>query len=237
MSKDCFICQKKIGFFEPCLKTSDHKYICIDDVKNMYDLDNDKIPNGIKVRISSSDSKSLLKEYANSLKQRQQAQQERDEQIRAWQAMNLSQIARKVEGINLKPREYGYYAYNDNIEWYEERQRTNKVRFAGPVANIHIAKGLNYRLGSINTDIQHEQYLKLIFNGALLLTNKRIILGNSEGVKAYPLSRLLRAIPYSDGVVLCSESGKKVILTGFDDATEFNILLDRILTEDDILPK
>lgn len=162
---------------------------------------------------------------------------ERENLLNGYRTMDLASIAQKVPDVNLRKKEYAYYAYNDNdITWSEERTKTSRINYGGLTGSIHIAKGLNYRLGSIKTDIQHETYLKEIFRGALLLTNKRIILGNNDGVKAYPFTRLLRVIPYSDAVVLCSESGKKVILQGFTDAEPFEIILDRLLTEDDVLP-
>lgn len=166
-----------------------------------------------------------------------QKETERENLLSGYRTMNLASVAQKIPEVNLKKQEYAYYAYNDNdITWSEERTKTSRINYGGLTGSIHIAKGLNYRLGSIKTDIQHETYLKEIFRGALLLTNKRIILGNNDGVKAYPFTRLLRVVPYNDAVVLCSESGKKVILQGFTDAEPFEIILDRLLTEDDVLP-
>lgn len=173
-------------------------------------------------------------------KKQAEAQQEieRENLLNGYRTMDLASVARKIVGINLKKQEYAYYAYNDNdIIWSEERSKTSRVNYGGLTGRIHIAKGLNYRLGSIKTDIQHEKVLKEIFRGSLLLTNKRIILGNNDGIKAYPFTRLLKVIPYSDAVVLCSESGKRVILQGFNDAEPFEIILDRLLTEEDVLPK
>lgn len=152
--------------------------------------------------------------------------------------MDLSQIATKVSGINLSKNEYGYYTYTDSlVTWFETRTKTTRVNYGGFTSTIHIAKGFNYRMGSIGTDFQKTEYKKEIISGYVLLTNKRIIVLNSENMKAYTFGRLLRAIPYSDGTILCSNSGKQVFLTGFNDATQFNIFLDRLLTEDNLLPK
>ena len=193
-----------------------------------------------------SDIRQRKKEEARRTKQEKieakkkvelQKETERENLLSGYRTMNLASVAQKIPEVNLKKQEYAYYAYNDNdITWSEERTKTSRINYGGLTGSIHIAKGLNYRLGSIKTDIQHETYLKEIFRGALLLTNKRIILGNNDGVKAYPFTRLLRVVPYNDAVVLCSESGKKVILQGFTDAEPFEIILDRLLTEDDVLP-
>lgn len=225
---NCFICNRRLGIFTKKAKTADGKYICSDDADKYLKIKN-SLANGYGSRFNKLTSSEIIEDINT-------AEQKREELLEGYRVMDLPSLAQKVPGINLKKNEYAYYAYNHNVEWLEERSRTSRINYGGLTGTIHIAKGLNYRLGSIKTDIQHENYLKLIFNGAVLLTNKRIILGNNEGVKAYPFTRLLKAIPYKDGVVLCSESGKKVILEGFDDAEPFNIILDRLLTEDNILP-
>lgn len=240
MAKTCFVCGNRIGLFSSYAVTKDKKYICVEDANYYFgeNPDDNKIPFALKNGISNLTSSDVLNEIENIKQEHEKQQEEYENQIDGYRILPLSSVARKVEGINLKKNEYGYYAYNDNyVTWYEERSRTKRINYRGPMGSIHIAKGLNYRLGSIKTDIEHETYLKEIFKGYPLLTNKRIILGNQNGVKSYPFTRLLKTIPYQDGVVLCSDSGKKVILEGFKDATPFNILLDRLLTEEDVLPK
>lgn len=238
MSKQCFVCGKRIGIFEQKITTSDGKYLCANDANYYYgdNPDDNNISFMLKHRLHKLTSSDILTDIQSYKEEEEKRNEEYQKEIEGYRIMPLSEVARKVEGINLKKNEYGYYAYNHDITWSEERSRTKRINYSGPTGTIHIAKGLNYRLGSIRTDIEHETYLKEVFKGALLLTNKRIILGNNDGVKAYPFTRLLKVIPYKDGAVLCSESGKRVILEGFDDATPFNIILDRLLTEDDVLP-
>ena len=183
---------------------------------------------------------SMLEKQQAKKKAKQKAEEERqaqrNEQIKKWQTEDLSKRAGKVDGLVLKKNVYWYLAISVLINWKEDRSKTRRVNYGGLTSSIHIAKGLNYRLGSVKTDIQKENYIVTLFTGALFLTNKRIILVNKEGSKAYPFTRLLRATPYRDGVALYSNAGKRVILDGFSDAEKFNIYLDRLLSEDDILP-
>ena len=236
---NCFVCGKKLGFFASKAKTKDGKYICADDANHFFGADEQS--NAISIPLARSlrvmTAQQILSEIDEFNAAEKKKKQEYEDLLNKYRSVDLSTVAQKVPNINLRKNEYAYYAYNHYVTWSEERKKTSRINYGGLTGTIHIAKGLNYRLGSIKTDIEHSTYMKEIFQGSLLLTNKRIILGNNEGVKAYPFTRLLRVIPYSDGTVLCSESGKKVYLTGFDDAMPFNIMLDRVLTEDDILPK
>lgn len=162
---------------------------------------------------------------------KQVAEEERQKQIKIWETEDLSQYATKLSELKLKKTEYAIYSPGSQITWSESRSRTKRINYGGLTSSIHIAKGLNYRMGSIRTASQKEEYMKEIVTGALALTNKRIIVTNGVDAKSYPFTRLLRMVPYNDGVELISDSGKKVILSGFDDATRFNIYLDRLTSE------
>lgn len=167
---------------------------------------------------------------------KEQAEHERQElhqrNIQKWQTEDLSKYATKLSELKLKKTEYAIYSPDSQITWSESRSRTKRINYGGLTSSIHIAKGLNYRMGSIRTASQKEEYLKEIVTGALALTNKRIIVTNGTDAKSYPFTRLLRMVPYDDGVELIGDSGKKVILSGFNDATRFNIYLDRLTSEE-----
>lgn len=163
---------------------------------------------------------------------KQKAQEEHQVNIQKWKTEDLAPLAQKIEGIKLRKTEYCYYYTYDPITWSESRHRTKRINYHGLTSNIHIMKGLNYRLGSIGTNSISEEYSKPIITGNLFLTNRRIIIYGSGNVKAYPFTRLISAKPYADGVELFSDSGKKVTLYGFKDATQFNISLDRLTSED-----
>lgn len=176
------------------------------------------------------------------LEVQEKEQKQHELQVQTWKTEDLSKRAAKLSdgaefGIALKKNEYCYLAIPELINWKEERTKTQRVNYSGLTASVHIAKGFNYRMGSIKPETQKVNYLVTLFTGALFLTNKRIILLTRDSSKAYMLSRALRAVAYDDGTVLYSNSGKKVILDGFSNAEQFNIYLNRLLTEEDVLPK
>ena len=212
MSNKCLVCGKKLGFFTPKVKTKDGKYLCAYHANHFFGTNDDisTIPTDLANGLRTMTSQQIIHEITEYNVAEEKKQIEREDKLNGYRHMDLSTIASKIPGINLKKNEYAYYAYDQEINWLEERSKTSRINYGGLTGTIHIAKGLNYRLGSIKTDIKHETYLKQIFNGMVVLTNKRIILINQQGVKAYPFTRLLSTIPYDDGVVLCSESGKKV---------------------------
>ena len=162
---------------------------------------------------------------------KQIAEEKRQEQIKVWENEDLSQYATKLTEIKLKKTEYAIYTSGTPITWSESRTRTKRINYGGLTSNVHIMKGLNYRTGSIRTLSQKEEYMQNVLTGALALTNRRIIIINGDKAKSYPFTRLLRIKPYRDGTELISDSGKKVILSGFKDATRFNIYLDRLASE------
>lgn len=153
-----------------------------------------------------------------------------------WLTEDLSIHAKKIDGLKLSKNEYCYYKSSEPINWKEDRVSTRRINYGGLTATIHIAKGLNYRLGSINTAINKSTRIVTVLTGTLFLTNKRIIVASNNKIKAYTFKRLLKMEPYSDGVALYSSAGKRVILDGFTDATHFNIYLDRLTSEDNVLP-
>ena len=162
---------------------------------------------------------------------KQVAEEERQKQIKIWETEDLSQYATKLTDVKLKKTEYAIYAASEPITWSESRTRTKRINYGGLTSNVHIMKGLNYRAGSIRTVSQKEEYMQDVLTGALALTNRRIIVVNGDKAKSYPFTRLLRIEPYRDGTELISDSGKKVILSGFKDATRFNIYLDRVTSD------
>ena len=163
-------------------------------------------------------------------KAQEQLLKAKEQKIAEYQQIDLRARATKSDKVNLKPKEWIYYAETRPITWSETRSKIKRINYGGLTSNVHIMKGLNYRAGSVRTEIQHEDYIKQIFKGSPLLTNRRIILYNSsDGIaKAYPFTRLLKATAYTDGTVLSSESGKQVVLTGFENPDAFNVILQRL---------
>lgn len=178
------------------------------------------------------------KRKEKAAKKQAEQQEELQKEVHAAQHVPLSALAKKDDIINLKPKEYIYYVDVGPVTWSEHRTKTTKVNYGGLTANVKIMKGLHYRAGSLRTGLQKSDYIKDIFTGAVILTNRRIVLYDDGQAKAYPFTRLLNATAYSDGTVLSSNSGKEVMLSGFRNAQAFNIYLRRLtVTDENPLPK
>lgn len=186
-----------------------------------------------KIREKIEQKRVEKEKKAEELKiQQEKAEEARRHNIAIWQTEDLTQYACKVNGLILRKNEFCYLSVDEDITWSEDRVRSRRTNYGGPTATIHIAKGLNYRLGSVSARTEKYSEVTPIFNGALYLTNKRIFLVNNEGTKTLVLSGIVSITPYSDGIELFRQSGKRILLTGFSDATKFNIYIQRILNDD-----
>ena len=232
MSKKCFVCGNRIGFFSPSALTKDGKDVCIDDANRYFGTG--KTGNGISVslalKIRKLTSEEILHKITGNNANDDREEQEYENEVNKYKIVDLSKLASKTDDVKLAKTEYVYFATYNTIFWKEERNKSVRINYGGLTGRIHIAKGLNYRLGSIKTQMQHEKYWEEILQGRLLLTDRRIILVNHEGAKAYRFTNLLKVVPFSDAVLLVSESGKQTILDGFwgHDAEIFDILLNRL---------
>lgn len=160
------------------------------------------------------------------------ADEKQQKLILKYKTESLDEKAGKIDDLILKPKEYCYLAVSNAIAWQEDRKVRTSVSYSGLSTSIHIAKGVNFRMGSFKPSSTTTDELKTLFIGAPFLTNKRIILVNDSGIKGLMLSNIVGIKPYSNAVELFRNSGKRIVLTGFDDATEFNIFLSRILNND-----
>lgn len=232
MSKKCFVCGNRIGFFSSSALTKDSKYICADDINRYFGTKDSSISFDLALKIRKLTSSQILNEmneFKNVEEKKQQEQEElRKNQIEWWQTEDLSVHAKKIDSLKLAKNEYCYYKSSEPINWKEDRVSTRRINYGGLTTTIHIAKGFNYRLGSINTAIKKSTHIVTVLTGTLFLTNKRIIITSDNQIKVYRFERLLKMEPYLDGVTLYSSAGKRVILDGFTDATHFNIYLDRL---------
>lgn len=109
--------------------------------------------------------------------------------------------------VNLQKTESLYYSAK--IAWYEERTRTTSVSYAGLSTRFRIAKGLSLRVGNIAPSRNTEEYMKRIDSGNVYFTNKRIIFVGENANKTIPLSKILFITPFSNGVEIGKDTGKK----------------------------
>ena len=130
--------------------------------------------------------------------------------------------------INMQKNEHAYFSAQ--INWYEERTRTTTISYAGISSKFRICKGLYFKAGTIAPARNAEQYLKLIDKGTVFFTNKRIIFIGEHNNKTIPLSKVLSFTPYTNGIEIEKDTGKKPFFK-FDDSELMGIYLARLLRD------
>lgn len=130
--------------------------------------------------------------------------------------------------VNLQKAEFMYYSAK--IAWYEERTRTTHISYAGIPTNFRIAKGLSLRVGNIVPSRNTEEYMKLIDSGDVYFTNKRIVFVGKNGNNIIPFSKILFITPFSNGIEIGKDTGKKPFFE-CSDAETMGLYLARLLKD------
>lgn len=117
-------------------------------------------------------------------------------------------------------------------DWLELRTVTHRVNYGGVSARAKIMKGVYYRVGSMKAEAVKSEEWKLIDQGTLFLTNKRIIFMGSKGNKNIRLNRVLSFSPFQNGVEIDKDSGKSPFLQLYGDIDLFSMLLSRLLRDE-----
>lgn len=150
------------------------------------------------------------------------------QKLRRFWSIENADLPVLVSPINLQKTENLYYSAK--IEWYEERARTVSVSYAGITKNFRIAKGLSLRVGNIAPSRNTEEYMKLIDSGDVYFTNKRIVFVGNSTNKTIPLPKILYITPFSDGVEIGKDTGKKPFFKCADSET-MGLYLARLLKD------
>lgn len=145
-----------------------------------------------------------------------------------WHIENGDLPIKQVE-INLQRGEDCYYT--TEVEWLEKRTITRKINYGGPVARIKIAKGLYYRVGSVNYEKVTSEHVQLIDTGKVYITNKRIIFLGSKKNANIPLKKILSIDPFSDGVGIVKDAGRSPVFKVYSDAERLMMILSRVISD------
>lgn len=96
---------------------------------------------------------------------------------------------------------------------------------------IRIMKGVYWRAGSIAPQRISEDEWRVIDEGTIYLTNKRIIFMGNNGNKTITLGKILGFEPYSNGIDIQKDSGKSPFLEFSTNIDIFSMILARVLNE------
>jgi len=145
-----------------------------------------------------------------------------------WQLEN-GELPEISSDINLQRNESLHFT--TDVNWYEHRKVTKRVNYGGPVARIKIAKGLYYRIGSVDIRPVSQDVLQMIDSGKIYLTSKRVIFMGSRGNKTININKILDFSPFKNGVDLQKDSGKSPFLEFEENIDIFTLILLRLMRE------
>lgn len=118
-----------------------------------------------------------------------------------------------------------------HVNWYELRSERRRVNYSGYSTRIRIAKGFYLRSGSSIRSCYNAEVMKMIDNGTLYLTSKRIVFTGSRKNSYIQLSKIIDFTPYSDGVKIGKGAGKSPTLKISHQVDVFCMILERLLNE------
>ncbi|MBZ4190644.1 hypothetical protein [Niabella beijingensis] len=114
-----------------------------------------------------------------------------------------------------------------NVNWYEPKgSRSNYPRYPSIFSSntkAYVGPGRN------QSRPQNAEALRLINNGILYLTNKRIILTHGWNKSIIRLNDISRTQPFTEGVEIHKHNDKNIVLQTSQNADVFAILLSRSL--------
>lgn len=132
--------------------------------------------------------------------------------------------------IHLYKKEKCYYI--TDVEYYERKKKTNRLRYAGPTARIKLAKGIYWRMGDLGFQPTGTEELTQIDRGQLYITSHRVIFKGSKESTMIRLNRILDFELYENGLEIQKNSGKNPFF-GFNpqDPRLFAMILNRAIED------
>ena len=115
-----------------------------------------------------------------------------------------------------------------NINWYELRSRVN---YNSHTASFRTAKDFYLQSGPYKPKHNSSGEVTLIDNGALYLTNKRILFMGNKKNSIIRLDKILNLTPYIDAIGIGKETGKSPILEIPEKADICCLILERLIRE------
>lgn len=107
----------------------------------------------------------------------------------------------------------------ENINLQEPRAvRQTNAAYGGPT--IRVAKGVSFRMGGTSARSESHEEIRVIDNGKLVLTNKRLIFIGTKRTVNIDLRKIMAIVPYKDGIESQRENKQKPeYFTGTDKHT------------------
>jgi Chloroplast envelope transporter len=112
---------------------------------------------------------------------------------------------------------------------YELRKITKAIVYSGySVSNTVF--GVRFRSGVIKSQRITNDVLQFLDDGTLYFTNKRLLFNGSHKTTQIPLSKIIGATFYADGLIIEKSSGKDQVFKFNGDFEELQIIFDSLMT-------
>lgn len=112
-----------------------------------------------------------------------------------------------IPGVVLKKGEFPILSL-DNVMLKEPRSvRVTHGGYGGP--RIRVAKGVSFGLGAFGAKSESHEEIRVIDQGNLLLTNKRLIFSGGKRSTNIQISKILSIDPFDDGIAVRREKKQK----------------------------
>jgi hypothetical protein len=151
------------------------------------------------------------------------------DQIRLYWLIENGEIPSVEPGINLQSGEKCYCIRD--VEWFEHRTVTKRIRYSGPTYRLKIIKGLSWRIGDLGFQKITDDILAHIDSGRIYLTNKRLLFLGARKNTSINLSKILDFTPYKNGVDIQKDSGKSPFLKFEYGIEMFSMMLGRAISD------
>lgn len=113
----------------------------------------------------------------------------------------------------------------ENISFMESKAvRATNGLYGGP--SFRIARGINYKIGAVSTRSESHEEIKVIDEGTLTLTNKRLIFMGSKRNVNINLNKILAINDYKDGISINRENKQKMEYFTKTDGNMIDVLID-----------
>jgi hypothetical protein len=114
---------------------------------------------------------------------------------------------------------------------HEKRTVTKAIRYSGPSGSIRIAKGLSWRYGSVSVNRVTSEELRVIDNGTLYATNKRLLFNGAGKNLNVPYKKIIQFTLYKDGLKIEKESGRGQYFLGSGDLELLGAILETAMRQ------
>lgn len=143
-----------------------------------------------------------------------------------WQIAQ-GQLPQLSVPIHLQRNEYCAAFVQTNH--YEMRTVTKAVRYSGYSASTSIM-GIRFRSGTVRSQRITQNVQHHLDSGTLYFTSKRLLMNGRQKTAQYPLSKIIGASFYADGMIVERDSGKDQIFLFNGDMEWIQAIFDSLMS-------